>query len=301
MTAETPFVPRREGIIDADGLRAVAAHTAVNLIEIRSTQPGTDSAGTTAAGATPVFWKDLLWHPDVRDFIGAAGLAPRFRQYGLDVNRPTVVYGDHRQYGFYARWVLRYAGLRPVFVLQRPEQVKRPLEIPSSTAQSKSAIAIEAGPAPRRILRQELLEALRDGGTQIVDARSREEFDGWRVSPPGSPDHGAERAGHIPGARNLHYKDLLGPDDVLKPLAELRRVVEAAGLRPDRPVITYCRLSHRASLLTFVLQELLSFDDVRLYDGSWTEWGSTVGSPIAHNRLAAHTVITPAGSLSLAR
>lgn len=272
----------REGTLNVAALHALAARTALNLIEIRSHRSDTAPA---ASGAIAVFWKDLLWLADVRDFAGEQLLGERLRRLGLDPGLPTVVYGDHRQYGFYARWALRHAGLRPVFVLERPEQLTTPLSIPVAAA--TPALRIETGPAPRRALRADVLAALGRADIQIVDARSREEYDGWRVSPPGSEDHGAERAGHIPGARHLHYLDLLDEHGQLRPDDDLRARTDAAGLRRDLPVIAYCRLSHRASLLTYVLQERLGYADVRLYDGSWTEWGSSVGSPIAHHRPAA--------------
>jgi thiosulfate/3-mercaptopyruvate sulfurtransferase len=273
----------REGVLDVAQLQALAAATPVRLIEIQAHRPETGAVPPVplAAGATQVFWKDLLWLSDIRDFPDRELLRQRLRAPGLDTDAPIVVYGEHRQYGFYARWVLRHAGLHPVFVLERPELLSEPLP---DAAISATSVAIEPATAPRRALRQDVLDAVRDGGIQIVDARSREEYDGWRVSPPGGQDHGAERAGHVPGALNLHYQDLIDEHGALKPVEELRRRVAAAGIDGNRPIIAYCRLSHRASLLTYVLQEKLGYADVRLYDGSWTEWGSTVGSPIAHNR-----------------
>lgn len=273
-----------EGTIDVPTLQSLARVARVNLLEIQAHRSSEEPSGTIAAGASRIFWKDLLWLPDVRDFAHRELLRERLGALGLDIDDPVVVYGEHRQYGFYARWALRHAGLRPVFVLERPELLTHALPIPSLA--SGPVPTIESAASPRRALRQDVLEALRLGNVQIVDARSREEYDGWRVSPPGSEDHGAERAGHIPGALHLHYKDLIDEAGALKSTSVLRGLANAAGLHRDRPVIAYCRLSHRASLLTFVLQEKLGFEDVRLYDGSWTEWGSTVGSPIEHNRPA---------------
>lgn len=281
----------REGVLDIAALKALARAAPLNLLEIQAhrPEPGVRPAPTIAAGAARVFWKDLLWLNDIRDFPDREQLERRLRALGLAPAAPIVVYGEHRQYGFYARWVLRHAGLRQVFVLERPELLSQPLEAASAVEESDGSnepIEIEAGPPPLRAFRTDVLDAVRDGTVQIVDARTREEYDGWRVSPPGGPDHGAERAGHVPGAVNLHYQDLLDEHGALRPVDELRRLVAAAGIDGSRPIIAYCRLAHRASLVTFVLQEKLGFPDVRLYDGSWTEWGSTVGSPIAHHRPA---------------
>jgi thiosulfate/3-mercaptopyruvate sulfurtransferase len=274
----------QDGVIDAPALQALSRTTRIALIEIQANPQPHDVAGTLAPGAIPVYWKALLWRESMRDFADAALLRARFIELGVAPGSIIVVYGEHRQYAFYARWVLRYAGIRPVFVLEQPESLSHPLHAGSGDAQD---VAIIDPPLPRRAFRHDVLAGIANRNVQVVDARSREEFDGWRVSPAGSDNHGAERAGHIPGAIHLHYKDLLDEAGTLKPDSALEAIVTATGLRRDRPVIAYCRLSHRASLLTFVLQERLGFPDVRLYDGSWTEWGSAVGVPIEHNRPAS--------------
>jgi thiosulfate/3-mercaptopyruvate sulfurtransferase len=114
----------------------------------------------------------------------------------------------------------------------------------------------------------------------MLDARSMEEYTGERVGAPGSPDVGAVRYGRIPGARHLEYLELLDADLCFRPATELRALLEARGARPDDDVITYCRMSHRATVLYFAMTELLGYERVRLYDGSWTEWGNMVGMPI---------------------
>jgi len=100
------------------------------------------------------------------------------------------------------------------------------------------------------------------------------------MAPPGRPDDGAERAGRIPGAVHLYFQDLLREDNTFKPPEEMRRLCEARGVTPDKDVVVYCRVSHRASLAAFALTQLLGSPSVRSYDGSWTEWGSVVGVPI---------------------
>ena len=139
----------------------------------------------------------------------------------------------------------------------------------------------QAAPVPSmRVLRDEVLRRLGDPGAVLVDVRSPEEYRGERVAPPGRPDDGAERAGRIPGAVHLHFLDLLREDGTFKDRDEVRRLCEARGVTPERETIVYCRLSHRASLMSFALTELLGYSRVRNYDGSWTEWGSVVGAPI---------------------
>lgn len=284
MNSAVDILALQDGTIDAPTLQSLSRTTRVTLIEIQAHARQHDAAGTVVPGAIPAYWKDLLWREEIRDFADAALLQARFAKLGVAAGSIIVVYGEHRQYAFYARWVLRHAGIRSVFVLERPESLSHPLHDGLGEAQD---VTIAEAPQPRRAFRQDVLAAIGNRNVQVVDARSREEFDGWRVSPVGSNDHGAERAGHIPGALHLHYQDLLDEAGTIKPNHALEAIVAAKGLHRERPVIAYCRLSHRASLLTFVLQERLGFRDVRLYDGSWTEWGSAVGMPIEHNRPAS--------------
>ncbi|TLG13866.1 hypothetical protein FEK35_08745 [Nocardia cyriacigeorgica] len=117
--------------------------------------------------------------------------------------------------------------------------------------------------------------------TAIVDLRSPEEYSGLRVAPATEPiDHGAERAGHIPGASSLPVQDLLDERGLLRPVAEIRARVAELGIDGASEIIAYCRLSHRAALGWLIFEELLGDRRVRVYDGSWTEWGSLVGAPI---------------------
>ena len=131
-----------------------------------------------------------------------------------------------------------------------------------------------------RIGRDEVLASLGVAGKVILDARSPEEYNGTRVGGPGGPDVGAVRYGRIPGARHLYYADLLNADKSFKPAGELAAMLKARNVTPGQEVIAYCRMSHRATVLHFALTQLLGFDKVRVYDGSWTEWGNLVGVPV---------------------
>ena len=117
---------------------------------------------------------------------------------------------------------------------------------------------------------------------RLLDVRSIEEYQGERVSPPGGFDHGAERLGRVPGAIHLFYRDLLNEDDTFISKEQLKEKFSGKGLVSDsvNEVVTYCRLSHRATLAWFAMSHLLGLEDVKIYDGSWTEWGSIVGFPV---------------------
>ena len=109
-----------------------------------------------------------------------------------------------------------------------------------------------------------------------------QEYRGERVSPPPGFDHGAERRGRIPNAEHLFFRELVNEDDSFLPPAELQARLSGVGITRDagKEIVVYCRLSHRASLAWFALTVILDYESVKIYDGSWTEWGSIVGFPV---------------------
>ena len=131
-----------------------------------------------------------------------------------------------------------------------------------------------------RIHRDKVLAALRKDATLLLDGRSPEEYSGQRVGGPGGPDEGALRYGRIPGAKHLYFEELLDGNRAFKPIPELRSLFEARGAGSGQDIIAYCRMSHRATVLYFALTQLLGFKNVKIYDGSWTEWGNLVSVPV---------------------
>ena len=113
-----------------------------------------------------------------------------------------------------------------------------------------------------------------------MDVRSPKEYSGELLAPENLPQEGAQRGGHIPGAVNVPWASAVREDGTFKPAAELRDLYADKGVTPNREVIAYCRIGERSALPWFVLQELLGYPAVRNYDGSWTEWGSAVRTPI---------------------
>ena len=147
-----------------------------------------------------------------------------------------------------------------------------------------AAKAVAYAPVARneamRVHREEVLAALGKPDKLLLDGRSKEEFTGERVGAPGNPDTGALRYGRIPGARHMMFEELLNADKSFKPAADVRSALVARGAGPERDTIAYCRMSHRATVLYFALTELAGINNVRVYDGSWTEWGNLVGVPV---------------------
>ncbi|MGA7389500.1 MAG: sulfurtransferase, partial [Pseudolabrys sp.] len=237
-------------------------------------------------GAMWVYWKSACWHETDRDFITPAALAKMLGGMGIGPQSTVVLYGDPVQYGSYAFWAFTMAGHAKLRLLDggRRKWVMegRPL---SQTVPHFPAIAYPApeGTSSMRVGRRDVRDKLGQPRRLLLDFRSPEEYSGKRVSDYSfQVDHGAERTGRIPGAVHLYFKELLNEDDSFKSPDQLRVVLAAAGVIPEKfnDVVCYCRLSHRATIGWIALSQILAHTNVKIYDGSWTEWGSIVGYPI---------------------
>ena len=239
-------------------------------------------------GAIGWNWKDWLWDALVREFPSPQEFARRCGISGIANDTTVVFYGEPVQFGTYAWWVFKYMNHEDVRLLDGGWRRWKAAGLPLVTErQVVQPVSYEPSDNIRRSMRasrEEILASLDDfkAGTRAVllDHRSPEEFRGELVNVPGKPDVGAERYGRIPGAKHLHYTDFLQPDTSFKSRDELKALLASRGATPDKRIVSYCRLSHRATLAYFVMTELLGYDKVKSYDGSWTEWGSMVGMPI---------------------
>src|SRR5690348_12118515 len=156
---------------------------------------------------------------------------------------------------------------------------KRPLT--KEAAKVTPATYHATGPDESLRARKEHVFSLieKKGAGHLVDVRSPDEFTGKIIAPPGMNET-AQRAGHIPGAKSVPWAKTANDDGTFKSADELKLLYSAAGVDFKRPTITYCRIGERSSHTWFVLRYLLGVDDVKNYDGSWTEWGNLVGAPI---------------------
>ncbi len=252
----------------------------IGIIEVGS-QDDRDYRLGHAPGARWVFWKDLCWDEAMRELATPEQMAQRLGDLGIGEDRTVVLMSDEPQYATYAYWAMTMAGVREVRVLDGSRTAwvteGRPLtvEVPVVRGMERPA---GPGDSSSRVGRDEVLAGLRSQERVLVDARSPEEYRGERVMPLPKFDHGAQRAGRIPGAVHLYYRRFLNDDDTFRSTEEIAD--QLSGIGADREVVAYCRLSHRATLVWFALTEILGRRRVRVYDGSWTEWGSMVGMPI---------------------
>ena len=277
---------RSNALVDPAWLHRHRDDPQVKLIEIAGMNQ--DEMQAYKAGHVPgaVFWKwkEMLWDSYRRDFPAPEDFARRCSETGIGNDTTVVFYGEGVQFGVYAWWTFRYCGHAKVKLLDGARYRWAAEGRPLVTEEPPAAAPVPYQPVKRvermRIHRDKLLAALRKNGMVMLDARSPEEYSGQRVGGPGGPDVGALRYGRIPGARHLYFEDLLDANKAFKPAQELQQLVEARGAAPDGDIITYCRMSHRATVLYFALTQLLGFKKVRVYDGSWTEWGNLVGVPV---------------------
>ena len=237
-------------------------------------------------GAMWLYWKGACWHETDRDFVTPEAMATLLGSLGIGPQSTVVLYGDPVQYGSYAFWAFTMAGHKNLRLLDGARRKwvieGRPL---SRTVPRFPAVdyPVPKGDASMRIGRRNVRDNLKNPKRLLIDVRSPEEYKGERVSEYSFPvDHGAQRTGRIPGAQHLYFKELLNEDDTFKSPDELRRVLAAAGIAPDKvdDVVVYCRLSHRATIAWIALGRILGHGNIKIYDGSWTEWGSIVGYPV---------------------
>ena len=234
-------------------------------------------------GAAGWKWLPTLWDSHRRDFPSPEDFARRCAAAGISNDTTVVFYGEPVQFGVYAWWTFKYCGHSKVKVLDGAragwQAAGRPLVTDEPPAPAPASYTPVKRVERMRIHRDKVLKAL-GGDTLILDGRSHEEYRGERVGGPGGPDVGAMRYGRIPGAKHLFFEDLLDANKAFKPADELARQVAASGAAADKDIVTYCRLSHRATVLYFVLTQLLGYKRVKVYDGSWTEWGNLVNVPV---------------------
>lgn len=276
---------RSDTIVTGDWLQDRLQDPAVRIIEVCSLADQAPYLQGHIPGAAWWFWKDKCWHDSNRDFVTPEEAARNLGALGIAPETTLVFYGDPVQYGPYAAWTYTMAGHADVRILDggRAKWLSdgRPLtdHIPEFSA---STYEPQEPDSTSRIGRDGVRAKLDDPNCVLLDVRSPEEYRGERVMPPPNFDHGAERTGRIPGAIHLHYQDLLNEDDTYLAPDALAAKFAAIGLTPDAPVeiIAYCRLSHRATLTWFAMTHILGFKNVKIYDGSWTEWGSIVGFPV---------------------
>ena len=236
------------------------------------------------AGAVGWNWQSQLQQSVRRDVISKEEMERLLGNSGIDNNSTIVLYGDNNNwFACWAFWQLKYYGHNDVKVMNggraKWEAEGRSL---TTDAPSISAKSYQAGSPNEslRAYRDQVLASVNAGNVALVDVRSPDEFSGNLLAPPNLPQEGAQRGGHIPGAANIPWAQAANEDGTFKSADDLQALYGGKGINGSKDTIAYCRIGERSSHTWFALTQLLGYNNVRNYDGSWTEWGSIVGAPI---------------------
>jgi thiosulfate/3-mercaptopyruvate sulfurtransferase len=236
-------------------------------------------------GAVKVDWHTDLNDTLVRDYVDGPAFARLMSEKGIDRDSTVVFYGDNfNWWAAYALWVFRLFGHEDVRLLDGGRQKwiteGRDLTTEPTVRAATDYPTVDRDDSPIRAFMPEALDHSK-AGKPLVDVRSPEEFSGEKLHMPDYPQEGVLRGGHIAGAANVPWKRAAADDGTFRGRSELDAIYgKEADLAPDDDVVVYCRIGERSSHTWFVLTRLLGYENVRNYDGSWTEWGNMVGVPI---------------------
>ena len=238
-------------------------------------------------GAVGWNWQTQLQDNVRRDLIDKAALEKLLGASGISNDTTVLLYGDNNNwFAAYAFWQLKYQGHKDVRLINggRKKWLEEKRPVTTEAAKVAPATYRAAGVDESIRAKRDEVFAVVDGKKrgQLVDVRSVDEFTGKIVAPPGMTET-AQRAGHIPGAANIPWAQAVNEDGTFKSYEALANLYQAKGINGKEEVIAYCRIGERSSHTWFALKYLLGYDNVLNYDGSWTEWGNLVGSPIVND------------------
>jgi thiosulfate/3-mercaptopyruvate sulfurtransferase len=273
---------REDVLVTADWAEANLDTANVVFVEVDEDTSAYDTGHIP--GAIKIDWKQDLQDPVRRDFVNREQFSQLLSERGIANDDTVVLYGGNNNwFAAYAYWYFKLYGHSSVKLLdggrKKWELDARDLvkDVPSRKGTDYRA---QEPDASIRALRDEVVDAI--GAKNLIDVRSPDEYAGRLLAPAHLPQEQSQRAGHIPTALSVPWSQAANEDGTFKSNDDLREIyVGEAGLDESKPTIAYCRIGERSSHTWFALRELLGYEDVKNYDGSWTEYGSLVGVPIA--------------------
>ena len=271
-----------DALVSADWVAEHGSDSNVRLVEVDVDTTAYESGHI--AGAVGWNWQSQLSDQVRRDIATQSQWEELLGASGISNDTHVVLYGDNNNwFAAFAYWIFKLYGHESVSLMNggrlKWEKDGRALttDAPSVTSASYQAKAPDAA---LRAFQHNVLDALGDSESVMIDVRSPAEFNGEIMAPPGLPET-AQRMGHIPGAHNVPWLTAVNEEDgTFKSADELQDIYGGKGASADKDIIAYCRIGERSSHTWFALKELLGLPNVRNYDGSWTEWGSMIGVPI---------------------
>ncbi|WP_150240557.1 sulfurtransferase [Nocardiopsis quinghaiensis] len=271
---------RSDVLVDADWVEAHLDDDNVVLVEVDEDTSAYDKGHIR--GAVKIDWKTELQDPVRRDFVDRTGFEKLLSAKGIGNDDQVILYGGNNNwFAAYAYWYFKLYGHDDVLLLdggrKKWELDSRELveEVPDRAPTQYTAKEQDSS---IRAFRDEVVQAI--GDKDLVDVRSPDEFTGKLLAPAHLPQETSQRPGHIPTARNIPWAKTANEDGTFKSADELRELYTGAGVDLDKDIIAYCRIGERSSHTWFALHEILGLENVKNYDGSWTEYGSLVGVPV---------------------
>ena len=270
-------------LVDTKWLQENLNNPNVRVIEV-SVNPGQFERGHIPGAV------NFKWHSDLvdtvrRDLVTPSQLESKLRQAGVNKDTTVVLYGDNNNwFAAWGAWVFDVYGIKNVKLLDggrvKWEADKLPLSARSSSYKVGNISVNGKANSKLRARLPDVLQASNKNSAALVDIRSADEYNG-KVFAPNGVQELSVRAGHIPGAVNVPWSQAVAADGTFKSKEELRKLYADVGIDGKKPIITYCRIGERSSHTWFALSKILGYE-VKNYDGSWTEYGNTVGLPITN-------------------
>ena len=272
----------KEVLVDTDWLAEHEGDASVVVAEVDENPDLYDEGHIP--GAVKLHWRDDLQDPVERDLIEKDAFESLMGRLGISNSTTLVVYGDKNNwFAAYAYWYLEIYGHEDVRILDggRQKWIDEGRELTTDVPKpSPSSYKAKDRDQEIRAYRDQVRGWIGAKGRALVDVRSPQEYAGELLAPPGYEQEGAQRGGHIPTAQSIPWAQAVRDDGTFKSASELRDLYGGKGITPDKEVTAYCRIGERSAHTWFVLRELLGYENVRNYDGSWTEWGNLVDVPI---------------------
>jgi thiosulfate/3-mercaptopyruvate sulfurtransferase len=271
---------RSDVLVDADWVQEHLDDPNVVIVEVDEDTSAYDK--NHIRNAIKLDWTTDLQDPVRRDFVDQEGFEKLLSAKGVANDSLVVLYGGNNNwFASYAYWYFKLYGHENVKLLDGGRK-KWELDARELVEETPERTATEYKAKPQntaiRAFRDDVLAAI--GNQNLVDVRSPDEFSGKLLAPAHLPQEQSQRAGHVPSARNIPWSKNANDDGTFKSDDELKALYAEADVDLAKDTIAYCRIGERSALTWFVLHELLGVENVKNYDGSWTEYGSLVGVPI---------------------
>ena len=271
-----------ESLVSIDWVAEHGSDDNVRLVEVDVDTASYDQGHI--AGAVGWNWQSQLQETISRNLVGKEGMEQLLGSAGIDNSTTVILYGDNNNwFAAWAFWQLKYYGHDDVKLMNggrsKWEAEGKPLTTAIANPGTKSYTAKDPN-EDIRAYRDQVLSKVGAASVSLVDVRAPAEYNGELLAPENLPQEGSQRGGHIPNAANIPWGQAVAEDGTFKSADELQSLYGGKGIDGNKETIAYCRIGERSSHTWFVLTQLLGHDNVRNYDGSWTEWGSIVGAPI---------------------